>query len=136
MASLDFFPRPSTAPYVEGDGIGSDRITFTPSTRLTYGRSKRAWRTPRLHIVAGQTVNVYVAGLPDEEYVVWWCSGDNAAIRTDKAQVLTELPDGFEICQPCAERMAFARKRADEQQAPDRAAYNAETKRLIEAATR
>jgi hypothetical protein len=131
--TIEFHPAPSLFAYDQGDA--AERFAFTPATSLAFGRSKRTWRTPRMHIVAGFTHNTYADGAP-EEYVVWWCGPNTAALLLDKASVHDALPDGFEACQPCAERMAFERKRIEEQVAPDREAYNAETHRLLKVAGR
>jgi hypothetical protein len=92
-----------------------------------YGRSKRAWRTPRLHIIAGERVIIDDATI----YTVWCCG-----YSTEYVQITDIVPDGVEICQPCASALAFWRQRADEQAEIDRAAYNMETRRLLEAADR
>ena len=127
---IEFFPTPSLTSYLTD--LGGETHTFTPAPTMRYGRSKRMWRTPKVHIVAGYSRVAYDD--VDERYVVWWCE-NTAAVLVDKASVHDELPEGFEVCQPCAEQMAFERRRADEQTMPDRAAYNAETQRLLQKAT-
>jgi hypothetical protein len=121
---------------------------FQRAEKLQFGRSARAWRKPVLHIVAGTYGNV-ITDMPSVDgqdcpafeapdsakkcsnHIVWACG---YSVDEEQAQLVDQVPEGVEVCQPCAEKLAFLRKREDEQQQIDRSKYNAETKRLLEAA--
>lgn len=112
-----------------------------PMDGMVFIRNRSRWRTPVFHLSFERFYRVAHSIERDPRYVQEEQDWDQAhtglfyraACGTDHKEptVCEQLPDGCEICQRCAERYLFEKRRTAEQTFPDRAAYNEYTMMLL-----
>lgn len=119
----------------------SERGTYTEISEAhpapsRYVRSGNCWRRPTFHIATQVlTTEIEATGVHAHpslngttEGVGTACGGGYDGLDHT---FVDEIPDGCELCQICAEKLAAAKRKADQIATPDRSAYHRRTEELM-----
>lgn len=109
------------------DHDGRSEITGIGLQETHYFRPDGNWRVPVAHIALIH-LEIFASGVNDPitSVIVGACGS-----ASEGASQWGELPNGMEICQPCAEAIEFVHRRDSERILPDRASYNDRTRELL-----